>query len=456
MSGRTLVLGGVAAAVTALSVAVPGTAEAAAPPAADCAWAGAAARLAASLGRSSDPRAAGIRGQLQRLGFGADGVAPAGCAAGGSGGTTASAPAGPDQPLHGKAEKGLFTDTGSTGKVIAVDGGSIGAADPAPGDTVEIAAGTYQGFTPKSGSNGAYVTYRAAPGAKVIISGGGGEGVIDLSNVSFVHLDGMTVQNAPSYGIYGSGAKNIALTNMAVDTSQNGGMVILQSDTVHIEGCEIYKSNNKGTSADNEALSIGLGTTNFEVFNCKVHENGEEGIDAKYDAKNGSIHDNLVWGNRGPNIYIDSAVDIDVHDNYVWGATESSKAGIGLAVENYSETKKISGIDVHGNTLWDNAGGGVSCWVESSGEFSGVVVRDNTLAGGDQVRDCARSGVSAAGNVDGAVPQAVAALAGTVPGGGAPSGGDPSGGDPRGGDPSGGDPGRGTAAATPDTSDGEN
>jgi hypothetical protein len=395
----------------------------------DCAWAAAAARLAVSVSESDDPKAAGIRAQLQKMGFGPDGALPAACADAGSAapsaGTAAGTAAGSaaatgagngSGPLKGKAEKGLFAPTGAGGTTIPVNGGSIEAADPKPGDTVEIASGTYQGFTPKSGSAGAYVTYKAAPGAKVTISGGGGQGVIDLSKVSYVHLDGMTVTDAPSYGIYGSGAKNIALTNMGVDTSQNGGIVILQSSGVHIEGCEITKSNNKGTSADNEALSIGLGTSDFEVFNCKVHDNGEEGIDAKYDTNNGSIHDNLVWGNRGPNIYIDSAQDIDVHGNYVWGAKEESKSGIGLAVENYSQSKKISNITVSGNTIWDNAGGGVGCWVESSGSFSGIVVKGNTFAGGNGVKDCGMGGVSAADNVTGAIPKLVDGLVGGVTG----------------------------------------
>lgn len=112
-----------------------------------------------------------------------------------------------------------------------------------------------------------------------------------------------------------------------------------------------------------------------------VRDNGEEGIDAKYEARNGIIHGNRATGNRGPNIYIDSAHDIEVIGNLASGATESSKSGIGLAVENYSDTLRLADITIRDNQIEDNAGAGVDFWIEGEGTMSGVTIENNRFSG---------------------------------------------------------------------------
>lgn len=397
---RRLVLGAAVVLAVAL-LAAPGTA-AAAP--GDCSWAATATRLLAKLQQAGNPQAgAGIRERLIELGFGADGTPPARCAGNDTGGGR-----GGDQPLEGVAEKQIFGGASSSGQVISVGSGqSIGSANPGPGDVVEIAGGTYDSFTPANGAENAYVTYRAAPNAEVIITGGG-DGVLNLQNASWVHLDGLTVQDGSRFAIQITGSDHIALTDCEVDGSQDGGMRIYDTSFLHVEGCDVHGTNAKGTSADSEALSLEK-VSNFEVFNNRVHDNGEEGIDVKYGSSGGSVHHNAAWSNRGPNIYVDGASDVDVHHNWAWGATEGSKAGIMLAAESEWSDGNISNITVRDNVVWGNGGDGITFW---QGNFSGITVSGNVFGDGDSPPGDAPGGIELSDNVTGAVPAALGAITG--------------------------------------------
>ncbi|MGI5126421.1 right-handed parallel beta-helix repeat-containing protein [Pseudonocardia sp. CA-107938] len=400
---RHLALGGATAALLAATT-LSAPAAAAAP--VDCSWAATASRLLQKLEQAGNPQAAaGIRARLLELGFAADGTPPADCTNSG-GGSTGGGQSG-DEPLQGVAERGIFTDTGN-GQVISVGSGqSIESANPQPGDVVEIAGGDYPSFTPKNGAEGAYVTYRAAPGAKVVITGGG-DGVLDLQNASWVHLDGITVKDGSRFAIQITGSDHIALTNCEVDGSQDGGMRIYETKFLHVEGCDVHGTNAKGTSADSEALSLEK-VTDFEVFNNRVHDNGEEGIDIKYGSSGGSVHHNASWSNRGPNIYIDGASDVDVHHNWAWDTTEGSKPGIMLAAEAQWSSGNISDITVRDNVVWGNGGDGITLW---EGNFSGIKIVDNVFGDGDSPPGNAPGGVELAGNVTGAIPSALEAITG--------------------------------------------
>ncbi len=271
-----------------------------------------------------------------------------------------------------------------TGPVINVaKGGSISAAvaKAKPGDTVLIPGGTYSGGldVPVNGAPGKPVTIQAVPGQKVTITGGGGgNGLVSLDGRSNITMIGISVKGSGSHGIFAQGAKNIVLRDCEVADSQDGGIVFLESSNIKVQRCDIHGNNARGTSASNEAMSFDH-TDNFEISWSKVHGNGEEGIDAKYESSAGKIFANTVDGNRGPNIYVDSAKDIEVFNNTVTGTTESSKAGISIAVEDLSETRRASNVKVYNNVIKGNAGGGIGFWTESSGSFSGIQILNNTI-----------------------------------------------------------------------------
>ncbi|WP_232664307.1 right-handed parallel beta-helix repeat-containing protein [Pseudonocardia sp. TRM90224] len=253
------------------------------------------------------------------------------------------------------------------------------------GDTVLISAGEYPEALapPRDGSSGAYITFQAAPGAAVVLDGSGGEsagnGLVDLSGRSFIKLVGLSFKGSSTHGVYAEGASDIVIRDSEVDGSTNGGMVFLGSSNILIEHSEVHGSNSAGTSASHEAISFD-GSDGFEVAYSVVSDNGEEGIDAKYDSRNGKIHDNTVKNNRGPNIYVDSANTVEVYNNLVVGTTEGSKAGISLAVEDLSDSRRTFGVKVYNNVVVNNAGGGIGFWTESSGSFEDIHIVNNTVA----------------------------------------------------------------------------
>ncbi|MGZ0150585.1 right-handed parallel beta-helix repeat-containing protein [Kribbella sp. WER1] len=280
------------------------------------------------------------------------------------------------------------------------------AADASrPGDTILIAAGTYQeALTPRSGAAGKEIVYRAAPGAGVVLDGKkqlkAGDGLLDLDGRSWLRFEGIRIRNSPTHGVYGSKTSHITFLHCEVASSSNGGLVILGGSDITVDGCDVHDNNDKGTSASHEAITMGEGTTRFDVYNNHVHDNGEEGIDAKYDDNaHGAIHGNSVHDNRGPNIYVDSSAGVLVYANTVYGAKESTKAGIAVAVEDYSTSRTARDIRIYNNVSYGNAGGGISFWKESSGTIAGISIVNNTLADNPKPAIVGATEVSGAGNV---------------------------------------------------------
>jgi len=263
---------------------------------------------------------------------------------------------------------------------------AVDAAEP--GDGVVIRGGTYpESVTLKaSGTEDEPITITTSPGETVIIEGAKkrpskGNGLVRLDGVSNIQLIGLQVANSKNFGIYGTGVKNVTIRGGAVGYSQDGSIVLSDGSNVVVDGVDVHHSNDQGLSADHESISI-INVDGFEVKNCHVHDGKEEGIDAKYEARNGKIHGNHVDANNGPNIYVDSAHDIEIFDNLVHGAKDESKSGIALAVENYSETKKCYGVKVYNNVVFDNPAA-MTLWRESSGSFKDIVIANNTFYSND-------------------------------------------------------------------------
>ncbi|ONI90104.1 hypothetical protein ALI144C_03520 [Actinosynnema sp. ALI-1.44] len=259
------------------------------------------------------------------------------------------------------------------------------AADAArPGDNVRIAPGVHTGGLSirTSGSPGKYITFYSEGGTAVVKGRGGSKGLLALGNHSWLRFHNLTFAGSRGFGAYADGGHDLVFENFGIDGSQDGGLVLLNTSNVLVDGCEIKGTNAEGTSADHEALSLGHGTRDAEVRNCRVHDNGEEGIDVKYtENARISIHDNVSSNNRGPNIYVDSASDVQVYNNVVSGAKGETKAGIALAVEDWSETRELDNVKVYNNVSYGNAQAGLSIWVESSGTLSNVHIVNNTFYG---------------------------------------------------------------------------
>lgn len=255
------------------------------------------------------------------------------------------------------------------------------AADLArPGDTVAIEAGTYPGglTVRRDGAPGRPIRF-AGIGGTAVLTGAGG---LAVGGHGWLEFTDVTVAGSTRFGVYADGAHDLVFDRFGVDGSRDGGLVLVGTRRVRVANCDIRGTNARGTSADHEALSIASGSSDVEVSGCRVHDNGEEGIDVKYDdAARVKIHHNVVTGNRGPDIYVDSSSTVDVYANVVGGTREATKAGIGLAVEDYSESRLLSDIRVFDNLSTGNAQAGLSLWVESTGTMRNLTIVNNTFAG---------------------------------------------------------------------------
>jgi parallel beta-helix repeat protein len=298
-----------------------------------------------------------------------------------------TAAAGPQEP-HGR--RPITAQVPTTGRTITVakDGSAQHttiqeAADEAQaGDTVVIAGGEYaESLTLKNdGKEGAPITFQAAPGADVAITGHTDDnGLVNLKGRSYISFVGIAIRGSTNHGFYAVDSQHITLQDCEVSTSGDGGAVFINGGAIDIEHTEIKGNNADGLDASNEAVTFD-NVAGFEIAFSIVENNGEEGIDAKYESHDGKIHDNTVNANRGPNIYIDGAQNTEVYDNTVTGTTEETKTGISIGIEQLSESKKASGIKVYNNVIMGNKGGGIGFFVEEDGTFSDIQIVNNTIA----------------------------------------------------------------------------
>jgi len=202
-----------------------------------------------------------------------------------------------------------------------------------------------------------------------------------LDGKSYINMSGISVLNSPKHAIYGYQVNNINIDQVEVGASSDGGIVMITGTNVVISNSDVHNTNDKGTSANNEAISIN-NINGFEVKNNKVYNCGEEGIDAKYGATNGTIHDNQAYSNRGPNIYLDAATNTKVYNNIARNATNDTKAGIMLAVESYATVKKLDNIDIFNNQLINNLGSGIVFWKQNNNYvLSNIRIVNNVMYG---------------------------------------------------------------------------
>jgi parallel beta-helix repeat protein len=219
-------------------------------------------------------------------------------------------------------------------------------------------------------------------GEKILPKIKSGLGLVSIDSQEYVNISGLKITNSQYYGIKLIDSKHITIKNCEVSHSNHGGIVTEETGMdITIDGCDVHHNNSLGTAAWHEAITLSDVDT-FEVKNCRVYDNKEDGIDAKYGSNNGSIHDNITYRNNGPNIYIDAAHNIDVYNNYIHDATSIYKPGLMLAVESNPNRYYTYNINVYNNVIFNNAAG-IGFLIEPDPEkwanFSNIVISNNTV-----------------------------------------------------------------------------
>ena len=251
----------------------------------------------------------------------------------------------------------------------------------AAGDTVCIKAGTYVGkiTVPTSGTSSAYITIQNYNNDAVIIDGssGSGDGVINISNKSYVRIKGLEVCNNsrgdPPVGIYvsgyGSGVEilNNKVHNIVSSQDAHGIAVYATSGTqsingLVIDGNEVYNCQ-LGSS---ESVVVNGNVDGFRITNNRVHDNNNIGIDcigfegtasSNDQARNGVVSGNTVYNitSRGnpaygndtcaDGLYVDGGSHITMERNRVYNCD------IGIEVASEHLNKVSDYITVRNNIV---------------------------------------------------------------------------------------------------------
>ncbi|HWM35757.1 MAG TPA: right-handed parallel beta-helix repeat-containing protein [Streptomyces sp.] len=222
------------------------------------------------------------------------------------------------------------TDGSQSAAVIDVsDAGELNnaLATAEPGDTIELADGTYQGNfeTTRAGSGGAPITLTGSTDAVLTASGG--------------------------YGLHLNGAANWQLRGFTVTGGQKG-IVVDASDNVHIDGVSVH-------GLDMEGVHWRKSSSDGSLSNSTVHDTGRDGR------------------GMGEGVYIGSAGGTTDHSDNV--LIENNTLGPDIGGENIDVKEGTTGARIIGNTFDGNGLTGAhydDSWVDVKG--NDVVVEDNT------------------------------------------------------------------------------
>lgn len=200
------------------------------------------------------------------------------------------------------------------------------AADTvAAGDTVIVAAGDYVGFDLRtSGTSGAWVRFRARPGARIVTRNPVTPDGINVENASYVEIAGFTVEGMPRNGIRAVTGHHVTLRgNRAFDNADRGILTGFVDDLL-IEGNEtagsivehgIYVSN----SGDRPVIR---GNLTYGNSGAGIHMNGDRHAGGDGILSEALVEQNVVLDNGpagGSGINCDGVQDSVIRNNLLLG-----------------------------------------------------------------------------------------------------------------------------------------
>jgi Right handed beta helix region len=305
-----------------------------------------------------------------------------------------------------------------------------------PGDTIQLAPGVYR-LTEwlritQSGRPEAWIKLKGPDHGEAILDASaikaksegeaGDNGALTLKGVSHWHIQKITVQSSPGFGVYvQKGSSHIDLQDNKVDLTYGPGIGVWNSSQIRVVGNEVVAANaqrmrqhgSRQYECPHEAISI-AGVNGFEVAFNHVHHVMKEGIDVKEISQNGVVHHNYVHNLPRQAYYADAwfglLQNVVFHSNIAhdaeWGMVISVEGagselknvqfvnnllyrlrGSGLYFGTWGGNGPRSGIRFEYNTVfnagnpthWSGPTGGIDLRADN---FRDVVVRRNLVIGG--------------------------------------------------------------------------
>jgi parallel beta-helix repeat protein len=276
-----------------------------------------------------------------------------------------------------------------------------GASVAVAGDVVMIKSGTYKPTTriqpANSGTQRAPITYMAEVKDEAIIDGSNATSPTTTDRLglftilgtttttqNWIIVDGLRIVNSTFAGFYARYAGNITFKNCSTFNTGASGIVAANSSDIKVLNNKVQKACQAPSASlgTNECITM-ASVAQFEVAFNTVSDrtvdlnNGGEGIDAKNECKDGSIHHNTVFDLVRLGIYIDAYQrninNIDVYANRVY----KCGAGIGVAIE---EGGTLTGVKIHDNIVFDIPRAGIQVrGYLVNGPMKDVFVYQNTV-----------------------------------------------------------------------------
>lgn len=276
-----------------------------------------------------------------------------------------------------------------------------GASIAKAGDIIIIKSGTYKPTTriqpANSGSQAAPITFMAEVKDEVIIDGSSAASPTTTDRLglftilgtttttqNWIIVDGLRIINSTFAGFYARYASNITFKNCSTSNTGASGFVAANSSEIKVLNNKVQKACQapSATLGTNECITM-ASVAQFEVAYNSVSDrkidlnNGGEGIDAKNESKNGSIHHNTIFDLVRLGIYVDAfernLSNIDVYANRVYNCT----AGIGVAVE---AGGTLTGVKIYDNIVYDTPRVGIQVrGYLVNGPMKDVAIYQNTV-----------------------------------------------------------------------------
>lgn len=272
---------------------------------------------------------------------------------------------------------------------------SRAAAVAAAGQTVLVSSGTYsEDVKPaQSGSAGSPITYQAAPGATVTITGGAN--AFTISGRSWITVSGFNVTGTTSSGLYLWNDSNITLSGNTVTAA---GQQVQGANAVGIYVGSTTNSTVSGNHTDNNTAAgiyLTMGSTGITVAGNEAslnaygwernangidvispgntilknvtHDNEDSGIQFYPGGNNNVATDNLSYHNKGI-----TTTQLTNCSHPTTGNTSDCFTG-----DHGIDDLAVTGNQITGNTVYSNTSAGINVEGLSAGTNSGITIQNN-------------------------------------------------------------------------------
>ena len=246
------------------------------------------------------------------------------------------------------------------------------------GNTVVVRSGTYSEYVKvtKSGASTQPIVIQAEPGAQVVVRGQFRG--FEIVGRSWITIQGFTVSDTASYGIYASNSSNIVIADNHVTRAGQPvsgltryGVTLSNTTDSIVSGNTTDHNSDSGIALVNGTTRVTV-TGNVSSFNARGYTRAAPGIDVRSGGN--TVTGNICHDNEDSGIQIIGVAGIPSPDNLVVNNVSYRNGDHGIDVSSAGAQRII------GNTVYLNAVSGINLEGTVSLPSSGATIENNICA----------------------------------------------------------------------------